>query len=114
MCLKKSFYSSSTNVGMGCVGLNKEGDIFFTSQTEFLGCNTTTLEFAGILIPFLSCPELLMNQTIVAKVDNTETLPEWMRNPSEDWDLPKKEVAELSNFLFAQNKIRNKTYPFVP
>ena len=85
---------------MGCVGLNKEGDIFFTSQTEFLGCNTTTLEFAGILIPFLSCPELLMNQTIVAKVDNTETLPEWMRNPSEDWDLPKKVVAELSNFLF--------------
>ena len=70
MCLKKSFYSSSTNVGMGCVGLNKEGDIFFTSQTEFLGCNTTTLEFAGILIPFLSCPKLLMNQRIVVKVDN--------------------------------------------
>ena len=77
--------SSQTRVGMGCVGIDEEGEIFFTSQqfwesnssktfidseAKFLGCKTTTLEFAGILIPFMSCPELLMNQTIVVKVDN--------------------------------------------
>ena len=43
---------------------------FIDSEAKFLGCKTTTLEFAGILIPFLSCPELLMNQTIVVEVDN--------------------------------------------
>ena len=27
---------------------------------------------------------------------------EWMRNPVEDWDMPRRIVDELSNFLFHQ------------
>ena len=72
-------------VGMGCIGLDEEGEIFFASQKmwttensraffyseqKFLGNKTTTLEFAGILIPFLCCPEMLSNQIIVIQVDN--------------------------------------------
>ena len=43
---------------------------FVDSEGKFLGCKTTTLEFAGILVPFLSYPELLTDQTVVVQVDN--------------------------------------------
>ena len=70
---------------MRCVGLDEEGVIFMATQwfwsdelsrsfhdskKKLLGCKTTTLEFAGILIPFLTHPEMLMNQTVVIQVDN--------------------------------------------
>ena len=76
---------SMSKVGMGCIGLDEERKIFFASQKlwttqnsriffdkddKFLGNKTTTLEFAGILIPFLSCPEKLANQIVVIQVDN--------------------------------------------
>ena len=81
---KKDSFSNS-KVGLGCIGLGEEGDIIFASQHfwnsdrsrtfvdsegKFLGCKTTTLEFAGILVPFLSYPELLTDQTVVVQVDN--------------------------------------------
>ena len=76
---------SESRVGMGCIGIDEEGEIFFASQQmwetensraffdtsqKFLGSKTTTLEFAGILIPFLCCPEKLANQIVVVQVDN--------------------------------------------
>ena len=76
---------SRSKVGMGSIGIDEEGEIFFASQQlwntensrvffdteqKFLGNKTTTLEFAGILIPFLCCPEKLANQIVVVQVDN--------------------------------------------
>ena len=84
--------SGGNRVGMGCVGLNEEGEIFFASQklwksdasrffldhkSKHLGSKTTTLEFAGILIPFLSCPDLLRNQFIKVQVDNIGCVYAW-------------------------------------
>jgi len=76
---------TTLRVGMGCVGIDEEGELFFANQ-EFwttertrsffdkdgkdLGCKTTTLEFAGIVIPFLLCQEELRNQFVVVQVDN--------------------------------------------
>ena len=77
--------SREGQIGMGCVGLDEDGIIFLASQwfwgdelsrsfhdskKKLLGCKTTTLEFAGILIPFLTHPEMLVNQTVVIQVDN--------------------------------------------
>ena len=72
-------------VGMGCIGLDEEGEIFMAGQ-EFwetesshlfldskgksLGAKTTTLEFAGILIPFLCYPEKLSGCHVIVQVDN--------------------------------------------
>ena len=62
---------SSLEVGLGCVGLNERGEIFFANQNlwntdsvlsffdgkgKYLGNKTTTLEFVVILVPFLLCP----------------------------------------------------------
>ena len=50
---------------------------FVDSEGKFLGCKTTTLEFAGILVPFLSYPELLTAQTVVVQVDNIGCHSAW-------------------------------------
>ena len=86
-------------VGMGCVGLDENGEIFFASQTfwdlskimktrdsrgKWLGSKTTTLEFAGIIIPFLLIPKLLCNQTVVVQVDNIACHFAWLNGSSTD------------------------------
>ena len=43
-----------------------------------LGSKTTTLEFLGILIPFLIIPESLKNQHVVVKVDNAGCFFGWL------------------------------------
>ena len=71
---------SSLEVGLGGVGLDEEGIVIYASQVmwnsekvlpffdtcrKYMGNKTTTLEFTGILIPFLLCPDIMMNQHIV-------------------------------------------------
>ena len=90
---------SSLEVGLGCVGLDEEGEIFFANQElwdtdsvlsffdgkgKYLGNKTTTLEFAGILIPFLLCPLSLCNQHVVVGVDNISCLYAWDRGYSKE------------------------------
>ena len=43
-----------------------------------MGCKTTTLEFLGILLPFLSDPCSLRNQHVIVKVDNTGCYYGWL------------------------------------
>jgi len=72
-------------VGMGCVVIDEEGKILCVNQTLWkgekvggykdsggkrLGNKTTTLEFAGIIIPFLLYPELFKGQCVLVQVDN--------------------------------------------
>lgn len=72
-------------VGVGCVGLNEQGELIFANQTMWdsertntfvdvngkrLGSKTTTLELVGIIVPFLLCPEMMKNQVVVIQVDN--------------------------------------------
>ena len=67
------------------MGFSGDGIIIFAYQLFFpkgvlkaardeknssLGSKTTTLEFLGILVPFLVALELMLNQNIVVKVDN--------------------------------------------
>ena len=79
-------------VGMGGVGLNEEGEIFMVCQNMWdmgkvgsfldkdgknLGSKTTSLEFTGILIPFLLYPEELRNKHVVVQVDNLGCYYAW-------------------------------------
>ena len=50
---------------------------FLDHKSKHLGSKTTTLEFAGILIPFLTCPDLLKNQFIKVQVDNIGCVYAW-------------------------------------
>ena len=76
---------SSLEVGMGCVGLDERGELIFANQTlwtpenvisfydgkgKYMGNKTTTLEFAGILIPFLLSPHMMTGNHVVVGVDN--------------------------------------------
>ena len=90
---------SSLEVGMGCVGLDEKGEIIFANQTlwtpeavisffdgkgKYMGNKTTTLEFAGILVPFLQCPHMMTGNHIVVGVDNISCLYAWERGYSKD------------------------------
>ena len=49
-----------------------------------MGNKTTTLEFSGILIPFLLCYQLLANKHVVIGVDNISCLYAWERGYSKE------------------------------
>jgi hypothetical protein len=55
-----------------------------------LGAKTTTLEFIGILLPFLMIPEQLQNQHIVVKVDNGACYFGWINR-----SCPNDEMASI-------------------
>ena len=78
--------------GLGCIGTNEEGEIIYCSQILWdmkrvknqvdhggssLGHKTTTLEFAGLLIPVLTNPELFKNRQVVLQVDNIGAVFAW-------------------------------------
>ena len=88
-----------TKVGVGSIGLDEEGRICLASQLfwegekvfwfkdgndKHLGCKTTTLEMAGILVPFLMYPDLLTNQHVVVQVDNIGCYYAWENGYSND------------------------------
>ena len=47
------------------------------SKFKHMGSKNTTLEFTGILMPFLTCPNLLRNQMVVIQVDNIGCVSAW-------------------------------------
>ena len=80
-------------IGCGNVGFNFEGKIIFAYQLFWpnsviqsardlklcrIGNKTTTLEFLGILIPFLIMPEGLRDQYVEVKVDNVGCYFGWL------------------------------------
>ena len=80
-------------IGCGNVGFDSNGKINFVYQLFWpdavikhakdekfcrIGNKTTTLEFLGILIPFLIMPEKLKNQYIEVKVDNVGCFFGWI------------------------------------
>ena len=80
-------------VGCGNVGFDHLGVIIFAYQLFWpegilsatydskgsrLGNKSTTLEFLGVIIPFVVIPEQLMNQHIVVKVDNVACFYGWL------------------------------------
>jgi hypothetical protein len=79
-------------VGAGCIGLNCEQKMFFAKQifwpTSVLlktkdckgsrfGSKTTTLEFLGMILPFLIIPGKWLNQHVILKVDNIACYYGW-------------------------------------
>jgi len=77
----------------GNVGFDHNGIIIFATQlfwpegiintvrdmkSSSLGSKTTTLEFLGIILPFLIIPEQLANQNVIVKVDNTGCFFRWL------------------------------------
>ena len=73
-----------SNIGCGVIGVDEIGDTMFVTQLwwpkDFIthhkdskGCafgnKTTTLELVGVLLPFLTIPNLLKNQHIVSRVN---------------------------------------------
>ena len=94
--------SLDSAVGFGCIGLGEEGEIVFANQSlwnlpgmgrsrdnkeKFLGNKTTSLEFSGILIPFLLEPELMKNQHILIQVDNIGCVFAWENGYSKQDNL---------------------------
>lgn len=94
--------SLDKEVGFGCIGLSGEGEVIFANQSlwslpvmgltrdskkKFLGNKTTTLEFAGILIPFLLQPYLLCNQHVKIQVDNIGCVFAWEKGYSKEDNL---------------------------
>jgi hypothetical protein len=85
--------NSNAKVGCGNIGFDEDGCIMFANQffwplpfiqnkkdklLKNFGSKSTTLEFIGILIPFLLIPEKLSNQYIVIKVDNAGCFFGWL------------------------------------
>ena len=80
-------------IGCDSVGFNRQGHIIMAYQLfwppkiiglykdplgHWLGNKTTTLEFLGILLPFLLIPHLLSNQVVEVKVDNVGCYYGWL------------------------------------
>jgi hypothetical protein len=79
-------------IGCGSVGFSEIGELIFANQLfwpedglmqrkDSKGAKfenkTTTLEFVGVILPFLLIPEKLVGQHIVLKVDNTACIFGW-------------------------------------
>ena len=54
----------------------------YVKEDTRLGCKTTTLEFVGILLPFLTHPQLMRSQYVVVKVDNIGCYFGWVNRQS--------------------------------
>ena len=80
-------------LGCGNVGFHYDGTIMFAFQLFWtrevlelhrdkkesrMGNKTTTLEFLGVILPFILIPEMLVNQNIEVKVDNTGCYFGWL------------------------------------
>ncbi len=81
----KPMSCSDIDAALGAVVLSEDGLLEFVSQvrwsfsdssalwdskSKYLGCKTTSLEMAGLLIPLLLLPEKLAGQHVVVGVDN--------------------------------------------
>jgi hypothetical protein len=88
---------SESRLGCGNVGFNHRGEIIFAYQLwwpegilgtavykygKTLGSKSTTLEFLGIMLPFLLIPESLCNQHIIVRVDNSACYFGWINKHS--------------------------------
>ncbi len=98
-------------VGCASLGLDLNGKIFFVSQLFWplnvlkthkdnkgrsLGLKTTTLEFLGLILPFLAIPKNLKNQHIVLEVDNISCIFAWENKYSKEDDYASVLVRSLS------------------
>jgi len=92
-------------VGCGNVGFDFEGKIIFAhqllwnsevlqmardSQEKRLGDKTTSLEFLGMLLPFIMIPEMLCNKYVIVKVDNVGCYYGWINK-----QIPGDEIASI-------------------
>jgi hypothetical protein len=81
------------DAGCGSVGFEESGVIIFAKQLLWPECKflewadskgsrmcqkTTTLEFIGVLLPFIMIPELLINKYVVVRVDNLACYFGWI------------------------------------
>jgi hypothetical protein len=88
-----SGFKCDDEIGCGNIGFDGEGIIIFANQmfwpSSFVseakdklqksyGTKTTTLEFIGILIPFLLSPEEFVNQYVIVRVDNSGCFFRWL------------------------------------
>ena len=56
-------------------------------QDKFLGKKTTSLEFAGILIPFLMAPQRMAGKEVLIQVDNIGCVFAWKNGYSKEDNL---------------------------
>ena len=57
---------------------------FYDRKGKYMGNKTTTLEFAGILIPFLLSPHMMTGNHVVVGVNNISCLYAWERGYSRE------------------------------
>jgi hypothetical protein len=92
-------------LGCGNVGFNHNGEIIFAHQLFWpsdvirshkdnrernLGTKTTTLEFLGIIIPFLLIPKQVLCRHVIVKVDNSACYYGWLNK-----NTPNDELASV-------------------
>jgi hypothetical protein len=84
-------------IGCGNIGIDCDGKTFFVCQLfwppgvlqecrdshgKLYGQKTTTLEFLGILVPFMLLPERMKESYVVVKVDNISCYYGWLNRQS--------------------------------
>jgi hypothetical protein len=112
-------------IGCGNVGFNHNGEIIFAyqlwwpsgvldsktdSKGKRFGAKTTTLEFLGILIPFLTIPHMLTEKHIIVRVDNSGCFYGWLNKSSakdETASILIRALHLISAYLQCQVHIRH-------
>jgi len=84
---------NTQEVGCGNIGFDFSGRIIFAHQLMWpsevlklatdkvmkrIGDKTTTLEFIGVVLPFLMIPNMLVNSHVIVKVDNIGCFYGWL------------------------------------
>jgi hypothetical protein len=112
-------------IGCGNVGFNHIGEIIFAyqlwwpsgvldrktdSKGKRFGAKTTTLEFLGIMIPFLTIPHMLAGKHIIVRVDNSGCFYGWLNKSSakdETASILIRALHLISAYLQCQVHIRH-------
>ncbi len=54
------------------------------AMAVFSGLKTTTLEYLGLLLPFITNPRLVMNKQVILRVDNLSCVFGWQKKGAKD------------------------------
>ena len=102
--------SRKEKVGCASIGIDANGIIVYARQIFWeletlkthkdgkgrkLGSKTTTLEFLGLLLPFIDIPEQLKNKHVLLQVDNISCLFAWENKHSREDDYASVLVRTL-------------------
>ena len=106
-------FHNNVGKGVACIGGESIRDIWYWSRLSWpkellisvkdekgcsYGCKSTTLEAVGILLPFVSCPEIVKGKNVVFMIDNMAVLYGWYKGHVAN-DESASEVLKCVHYL---------------